>query len=580
MFPIIFFVGTLQFAIGLHVFFGSDNPFGKALAVAALSFLAVGCFWFIVRLLLKNTHRRIGSPLVLLVVSGLGGMVQVLVATALIHAWGMQWANHWTVGFWGWQWAVPGLVNFICGFLTLMLWLPFETVVLAGRHLSRKNTELALRQLSEIRNNALISSDIAATTKFAVSQAIENQVLPEILAATASFRSSVEMGKSTIELSTQLRNFSEKRIRPFSTDLWNQSRDLISDTQRYSFVKSARLVFSSLWRQSGTTVQLYPALATLMVLSLSSAVVLRRFPPTEALISLAIVAALFYLITKIGAILMVRLPEYHALIFIGTLTTTALVPLLRLVFEKNSLLNTSPSTQGYILILATASITLVAINLGLSLTGLLFRDQERESRRFDSQTGKDAYIQAYVNKQVAGETGRWAAMLHGQVQSKFTAAALYLDLAANSDDQKILASRLAQVELILSSIEFSAPAVRSCVRDEVAFRIDSWMPVVRIDTEIDQDSYLPDGIDLSRFGEALEECISNAVRHGQASLIKVRYGRDSHENWELLVSNDGSRPTGGSAGMGTAILNEVTQGNWTIQWDPALMRTQVRLNLI
>jgi len=580
LFPIIFFVGTLQFSVGLYVFFGSDNPFGQSLAIAALSFLAVGCFWFIIQTLLRKAHRRIGSPVVLLVLSGLGGMVQVLVATALVETWGLQWVNHWTVGFWGWQWAVPWLMNFISGFLTLMLWLPFETIVLAGRDWSRKNTELAQRQVSEIRRNALIGSDIAATTKFAVSQAVENHIVPEIMAARVSYRSSVEMGMPAIELSTQLRNFSEERIRPFSTDLWNQSRRPESTALRYSFRTSVRRVIISMWSHSGTTVQLYPALATLVMVALSSSIGLRRFSPVEGLVSVAFAAALFYGVTKIGSILMAHFSGYRSLIFIGTLATAALVPFLKIVFSKNTLLNTSLSTQGYILVLVIASISLIGINLGLAVAGALFRDQERESRRLNNQAEQDAYVQAYVNSQVAIETGRWAAMLHGQVQSKFAAAALCLELAGSSDDQKILASRLEQAERILSSIEFSPPAFRSNVGEEIAFRVESWMPVVRIDTEMEQDSYLPEGIDLNRFGEALEECISNAVRHAQATHIKVRYARDSHENWQLLVSNDGSRSAGGTAGMGTSILNEVTQGNWTIQWNDALMRTQVRLNLI
>ena len=67
--------------------------------------------------------------------------------------------------------------------------------------------------------------------------------------------------------------------------------------------------------------------------------------------------------------------------------------------------------------------------------------------------------------------------------------------------------------------------------------------------------------------EVLNEAISNAIRHGMASTISIDIEPVDNSIY-ITVSDNGLGPTSGKPGLGTKIINEITEGNWSIKTGP------------
>ncbi|MBM3664608.1 MAG: hypothetical protein FJW92_02280 [Actinobacteria bacterium] len=61
----------------------------------------------------------------------------------------------------------------------------------------------------------------------------------------------------------------------------------------------------------------------------------------------------------------------------------------------------------------------------------------------------------------------------------------------------------------------------------------------------------------------LDECLNNALVHGGATQAVVRITR-SPDAWVVEVTDDGRGPAGGAPGLGTALLDDVTGGEWSL----------------
>ena len=64
--------------------------------------------------------------------------------------------------------------------------------------------------------------------------------------------------------------------------------------------------------------------------------------------------------------------------------------------------------------------------------------------------------------------------------------------------------------------------------------------------------------------EAVEECVTNAVRHGHASRVTVRC-RQNAEAIEIAVDDDGGGASGSEGqGLGSSWMSRITGGKWSL----------------
>ena len=84
-------------------------------------------------------------------------------------------------------------------------------------------------------------------------------------------------------------------------------------------------------------------------------------------------------------------------------------------------------------------------------------------------------------------------------------------------------------------------------------------------------------------GEAVEEIISNSVRHGGSQNISINITAASHPDIKVRVEDDATNPlplVTSRIGLGTKILNLVSDGRWSISRNGAKTTVDLTMSLL
>ena len=103
-------------------------------------------------------------------------------------------------------------------------------------------------------------------------------------------------------------------------------------------------------------------------------------------------------------------------------------------------------------------------------------------------------------------------------------------------------------------VERDLPLVRAAI-DE------TWQGMLEIRWSL-PDAEL-DATVVDRVGNVVRECLANASIHGAASEATVRILLDA-DGVLVEITDNGSGVGDGAPGLGSAVLNEATGGQWTI----------------
>lgn len=162
-----------------------------------------------------------------------------------------------------------------------------------------------------------------------------------------------------------------------------------------------------------------------------------------------------------------------------------------------------------------------------------------------------------------------ARVLHGPVQARLAACAIAIDAAVAAQDVEAYATALREAHGILRS-PLAATADPDPWSGTVAEAVDEvvslWRGLidvrVHIDREIAEDRAVGEVA-----GRIVEEGLTNAVRHGDASTVWIDVARHG-DAIAIRIRDDGNGPSGGQAGLGTRMLRELTQGRCHLTASP------------
>ncbi len=170
-----------------------------------------------------------------------------------------------------------------------------------------------------------------------------------------------------------------------------------------------------------------------------------------------------------------------------------------------------------------------------------------------------------------------ATHLHGTVQPQLLAASTALDAAVEKGDPAGIAEAVAQAEAALGMGVQLPPAndgaARSVADVEAGVR-SRWQAMLDLQLDIDAppDSRVPTGL-----VRVLDECLNNALVHGHATRARVVISATDGA-WLVQVADDGIGPAGGAPGLGSALLDDITRGQWSLGEGPdggALVRAEI-----
>lgn len=346
----------------------------------------------------------------------------------------------------------------------------------------------------------------------------------------------------------EIRSVVDATIRPLSRALWS------IEQQRYP---SLRL--SSLYRV---------ALGSMRPRGWLIGVVWSATSLTGLAVPLGIIDALLYVgwAGLLGAALfsLIRLPSRLP---IAVSLPLLIVSSISAVFGGNALARLvyppfSDLMGPGLLVSGVAWMTFVAISASM-LSGVLDirRVIEADLASHDTQALIDT--RAGLSAE-AVSARRLATELHGRVQSKLLAVASAFDqrrlnreqLAQQLGDVVGNLEKLAGINHTDGDTDAQTETLRSLG--------EAWAGLVDLRIDDTSRSVLDRAlVARPELMEPLREVINNAHRHGHAGVVEVS-ARSSEDALEIVITDDGYGPTGGGAGLGSALFDLWTQGNWSL----------------
>ena len=154
---------------------------------------------------------------------------------------------------------------------------------------------------------------------------------------------------------------------------------------------------------------------------------------------------------------------------------------------------------------------------------------------------------------------RVAQKLHGTVQSSLTAANMRI-LGTQSLTEELLQKvrdDVSRASEAVENIESEYIDIKTALSDLTQL----WKGMCEIQVAATSECLehiSRDQVCAQCVNEIVKECVSNAIRHGNATKIDVALTENENQTLQITVTNDGITNTMGPEGVGSQILNELT----------------------
>jgi signal transduction histidine kinase len=350
-----------------------------------------------------------------------------------------------------------------------------------------------------------------------------------------------------------LRDAADEVVRPLSREVAEGQDDLNFESE-----PAAVRVKSALPKRVILGEFLIPFWAATMSIGflVSSTVLLEE--PVTALVILVLV---FVLILGFGRIVQMLTGKLE----IPTLAAWVIVPLvyslpLSAFFLLKPLLNMQ-SSDAQIL-----TMMFFELNLGLLLFfAQLVQLQRRETtERLEDVNRQLEIISSRLSQELWLNRKRMAALLHGPVQAALYASAMGM-AQTNNPTPEYLAKVQKDIESALEQLNnpnrLESETLVSVLNQTKELWADSVEIEIDIPTELEK-AITREPLTCEATIELTRELVTNSIKHGQASKVKVAISQIDPTRFGVEVTDNGSAPDeGATPGYGTKVLNELSL-NW------------------
>ena len=181
---------------------------------------------------------------------------------------------------------------------------------------------------------------------------------------------------------------------------------------------------------------------------------------------------------------------------------------------------------------------------------------------------------------------KWAVHIHGKIQTRLSTTVLALRQAKASHDDETILRVLRSLQSILQEPSAGFNQIRKDIESEVNSRLKPWDGLLESDLILDPQVVQSRDIPTQVIGEVIEEIISNSVRHGAATEIRIEIRRTGNRKILIRVEDNASNPPPGlgvrTMGVGTSIFNAASDGRWSLRRDEKRAKTvfEMRMDLL
>ncbi len=533
-------IGLVAFLLSIPIgiiatFTATHDPFGSVrdvmawLAIGVLAQLALGVALLIGNfVLVRRDFTALSTRLWVIVVAVIAGAMRGVAVAFLPGIWGLTTTA-----------SVP--VRILSSAIIFTFWLVILGASLGANDRYRESVndlveELATHEL-QLR---LVDSEQGEH------QAI--QTTARIAESTAPIATALAMGTGVSDharLARLVQDAIEERLRPLSHEFW---------FERSPVIEAPRSFGTFLRRVVGTPIPWRRALPLMTVLLIGNSLVRWGWPTGfySGAVASVLVALVVVLCTFAGRTN--RLP-WNIAMYVLLLLFPAPAAVATVEWS------TGQEQRASVNFLMALGVPL-AFLLGAAANAVVTnrRATLQELRASIAQPTWDAHLGELHRRQIESDA---AAFLHNTVQARLLAASLQLEQAAAVGDQERADEALQQARDALemasttNTFPLGPPPRERFEQIEVA-----WQGIAKVTIEA-PDVLEPDAV-WRTAAEAVEECVTNAVRHGHATRVDVSC-RQSPDAIEITVDDDG----GGAAdseggGLGRSWLSSVTGGKWSL----------------
>lgn len=210
-------------------------------------------------------------------------------------------------------------------------------------------------------------------------------------------------------------------------------------------------------------------------------------------------------------------------------------------------------TEANIALFLGSIVWLIVITLMVSVVESAVGRSEQvleEIRSGLQQSEIELHAQQHLRADLAYEV---ASVLHGVVQGRLAVA------QRSGGDGPALARQALDdgVERLTDHVTLTSTSASELVRDVVL----PWTALLEVEVDADVGSIPAQRV--RDVGDVVEECLSNAFRHGSATHVSIAL-RNEGDGWQMIIDDDGSGPSATQpSGLGSSLFDAVSGGQWS-----------------
>jgi signal transduction histidine kinase len=219
---------------------------------------------------------------------------------------------------------------------------------------------------------------------------------------------------------------------------------------------------------------------------------------------------------------------------------------------------TSGKVTDLIIYHSVLTITFVALLLIVNGYNVVRSQREEVLASLESHISGEKYNEPLTQGGDAQHKSDLANYLHGEIQAGLTASSLLLQQAAKSGDSDLAQEALERASGLLNqdltNITFTRMAAPALKIQKI---VDAWKGIADISVALPPYEILGETT-LRNLVQLIEEAIANAIRHAQASDIKIS-GVLKESVLTISIISNGEPMAKGRAGLGTKMFNDLTE---------------------
>lgn len=350
------------------------------------------------------------------------------------------------------------------------------------------------------------------------------------------------------EIADELRDAAQTTVRNLSHSLWQTERMSIPDISILDLAKTT------------VTTSAFPIHILIPILTVTSIPATFDYYPADVATKKLVLNALsISLIYSLATQLIKKFHRFANPIYALSILLACVLP----VYFGFAIFD-DPLDERFLGTSIVFDIWLIMLTLTCGLIDTAIKQEQQTLQRLKNQVAESRIRSVAENNELIRISNDMAKYLHGNLQSRLMASAFAIETAGQSNNVSNLENELAKArESIQTPFDQFDLSEFSNLPEETNKLKLSWQGVINLDVSIEGNPNLvPTGVSRNLLA-ALEEAMSNALRHGAATDVIARINIISDEISMRVVDN-GIGPRNVVSGMGSSLFDSVAGSSWSL----------------